>query len=152
MIKYKNILIATDFSEIGEQAARQASGLATLLGAKLTIIHVVEHFPEDMPENTVPPENVDPKEFFYDQAYTELEKLRNNLGHPEAILEVLISSYSAGKEIAGYATQKNIDFIVVGAHGKQGPFGMSGSTANRVTHSATVDVLLVHALNQEIID
>jgi len=44
-------------------------------------------------------------------AHTELEKLRNNSvlqpqGRPEALLELLISSYSATKEIAEYAAKK----------------------------------------------
>ena len=144
MIKYKNILVATDFSKIAERAAKQANGLATLFGAKLTLLHVVEHFPEDMSESAIPPENMDPKKFFSDHAHNKLEKLRSDLvGQHKATLEVIMSSRSAGREITEYATQKSIDLIVVGTHGQYGFLGMLGSTANKVTHSATADVLVV---------
>ena len=152
MNQYKHILVATDFSAIGDQAASQANGLATLLGAKLTIIHVVEHFPEELPEGAIPPENVDPKTFFNDQAHTQLEKLCISLGCPDAMLDVLISNSSAAKEIAEYARNKSIDFIVIGAHGKREHLGILGSTASRIMSTATVDVLVVHAKDQENID
>ena len=148
MIKYKNILVATDFSKIAERAAKQAIGLATLFGAKLTLLHVVEHFPEDRSESAIPPENMDPKKFFSDQAHDELEKLRSNLvGQHKATLEVIMSSRSAGREITEYATQKGIDLIVVGTHGQHGFLGVLGSTANKVAHSATADVLVVRTMD-----
>jgi universal stress protein A len=148
LVNYKNILVATDFSKIAERAAKQANSLATLFRAKLTLLHVVEHFPEDMSESAIPPENMDPKKFFSDQAHDELEKLRSDLvGQHEATLEVIMSSRSAGREITEYATQKGIDLIVVGTHGQQGLLGMLGSTANRITHSATADVLVVRTMD-----
>ena len=136
MNKYKHILVATDFSDIAEQASKQASGLAKLLGAKLTLLHVVEHFPEDIPENIIPPENVDPEKFVYKHAYTKLEQLRNTLdpGQSDTDIKVLLSSHSARKEIINFTTQEAIDFIVLGAH---------GSTASKVSHAVKVDVLLV---------
>ena len=133
--KYKHILVATDFSAVAEQASKQASGLAKLLGAELTLLHVVEHFPEDMPENLIPPENIDPEEFVCGHYQARLEKLRDSLGQTDANIKVLPSSHSAGTKITDFVAQENVDLIVLGAH---------GLTSSKVSHKAKVDVLLVN--------
>jgi universal stress protein A len=142
---YKNILVAADFSAGGEAAARQAANLAERLGANLTILHVLEHFPEDLPVDVIPPEDVDPQTYLADRIRGQLEKLRAAIGHPEAALEIVISTHSANREIVQFAQNKDIDLIVVGCHDQHGFMGTPGSTANGVVHAASVDVLAVRA-------
>jgi universal stress protein A len=141
---YQNILVAADFSETGDNAVKMADALAGRFGASLTILHVLEHFPEDMPVNVIPPEDVDPQKFLTDRARSYLEKLSVRIGQPGAALEVVVSAHSASREIVQYAQRHGMDLIVVGSHGKHGIQGMSGSTANSVMQAATVDVLVVH--------
>ena len=59
--------------------------------------------------------------------------------------DVVLSSQSAGREIAHYATEKEVDLIVTGTHGEQGFLERLGSTANTVMHDAKTDVLIVRA-------
>ena len=103
---YQNILVAADFSAVGEAA--------------------------------------DPQKFLTDRARTYLEKLSARIGQPAAVLEVVVSTRSASREIVQYAQGQGIDLIVVGSHGKRGIQGMLGSTATSVMHAASVDVLVVH--------
>jgi len=141
---YQNILVAADFSGTGENAVKMADTLASRFGASLTMLHVIEHFPEDMPVSVVPPEDVDPQKFLTDRARSELEKLAARIGQPGATLEVVVSTHSASREIVQYAQGHGIGLIVVGSHGKHGIQGISGSTANSVVQAAIVDVLVVH--------
>lgn len=143
MLNYNNIVAATDFSKIGDNAVRQAGDLAKLLNVSLTILHVVEHFPEGITEDMIPPENLDPQHFLKQQSQAELEKLRRRLLLKDAIVEVLVSRYAAGREIASFARKKKMDLIVIGTHGDQGVLDRMGSTANAIMHDARSDVLLV---------
>ena len=141
---YRNILVAADFSEAGENAVKVADTLADRFGASLTILHVIEHFPEDQPVDVIPPEDADPQKFLTDRARSYLEKLSVRIGRPSAVLEVVVSTRSANREIVQYAQGQGIDLIVVGSHGKHGIQGILGSTATSVMHAASVDVLVVH--------
>ena len=98
MSDYKNILVAADFSAGGEAAARRAANLAERFGASLTILHVLEHFPEDLPVDVIPPEDVDPQTYLTDRIRGQLEKLRAAIGRPQAALEIVISTHSANRD------------------------------------------------------
>jgi len=141
---YQNILVAADFSEADENAVKMEDTLGGCFGASPTILHVIEHFPEDMPVTVVPPEDVDPQKFLTERARGHLEKLSARISQPGAALEVVVCTHSASREIVQYAQGHGIDLIVAGSHGKDGIKGMLGSTANSVMQAATVDVLFVH--------
>jgi universal stress protein A len=141
---YRNILVAADFSAAGENAVKVADTLADCFGASLTILHVIEHFPEDQPVSVIPPEDADPQKYLTDHARSYLGKLSARIGQPDAVLEVVVSTRSASRVIVRYAQGHGFDLIVVGSHGKDGIKGMSGSTANSVVQAASIDVLVVH--------
>ena len=141
---YKNILVAADFSSAGEKAVKMADTLASRFGASLTILHVLEHFPVDLPVSMIPPEDIDPEEFLTNRARGNLEELSTRIGHPDAKREVVVSTHSARREIVNYAQRHGIDLIVVGSYGKDGIQGRTGSTANSVMRTANIDVLVVH--------
>jgi len=141
---YRNILVAADFAKAGEDAVKVADTLADRFSASLTMLHVIEHFPEDQPVSVIPPEDADTQKFLIDRARSYLEKLSARIGQPGAVLEVVVSTRSANKEIVQYAQGHGIDLIVVGSHGKHGIQRMLGSTAASVMHAAIVDVLVVH--------
>ena len=143
MSDYKNILVAADFSAAGEAAAKRAGKLAERFGASLTILHVLEHFPEDLPVDVIPPEDVDPQTYLIDRIRGQLEKLSAGIGLSGAALEIVVSTHSANREIVRYAQKNNIDLIVVGCHSQHGIMATLGATANGVMHAATVDVLAV---------
>ena len=62
MRQYRHILVAIDFSEISEAAAEQAFDLAGHYRAELTVLHIIEHFPEHLPHYRMSGEGMDPQE------------------------------------------------------------------------------------------
>ena len=145
MTIYKNILCAVDFSDTSEQACRHAVELARLLGAKLSLLHIVEYFPEDRSNEFIAPECDDPAGFVESQAHLGLNELAKRAGCEDADRQVLFSSDSARHEIVRFAKAHDIDLIVLGSHGRHGIAVLLGSTANGVVVRAACDVLAVRA-------
>lgn len=143
MKTYEHILTATDFSELSRRATLRAADLAEHYGARLTLFHVIEHFPEDIPNDFVPPENRDPKAYLADRAKTRLTELSRLIGHVRSESKVKLSTRSAKSEILQFARYGGIDLVVLGTHGHRGLGDVLGSTAGGVVHAAPCDVLAV---------
>lgn len=145
MERYHNILCATDFSEHCRAAADRAADTARLNGAKLTLLHIVEHFPEDRSNVEIAPEDVDPAAYREKRARAALAELAQELGCDDARQEVRFSTYSAEHEIVRFANERAADLIVIASHGRHGITSILGSTTYGVTHKAPCDVLTVRA-------
>jgi universal stress protein A len=143
MKHYQNILLAVNFSKLSETAAVRAVDLAKHYGADLTLLHVVEHFPEDLPVEEIPPENVDPKRYLTQVANRKLADFAKRVGIEQAEQEVVLSTSSAKHEIVRIAAQRNVDLIVVGSDGGHGIKGILGTTATGILNSTECDVLSV---------
>lgn len=142
MNAYRHVLAVTDFSELSRSAARRALLEARAHGARLTLLHVVEHFPVNVPDHWVAPEDIDPATYYRGRAGQELARLAADLGCPEAAQEVVVTDSSAGHAIAEFVRQRQTDLVVAGIHGSWA-IGMLGSTAVAVARQAPCDVLLV---------
>lgn len=142
---YQSILCATDFSGHSRVAADRAADMARRYGAQLTLLHVVEHFPEDRSNVEISPEDVNPAAYREEKARESLADLAQHLEHDTVELEVRFSAHSARYEIVHFADEQNTDLIVVATHGRNGITPMLGSTTYGVTHSAPCDVLAVRA-------
>jgi len=145
MKRYRNILCATDFSDYCTAAAERAAEMAQLYGAKLTLLHVVEHFPVDMSNDIIGPEDVDPAVYREERARDALAKLAQHLKTDKAMQQVLFSTDSAKHEIVRYAKDQNVDLIVLATHGRHGVFAILGSTAYAVSHRAPCDVMMIRS-------
>ncbi len=142
---YRNILCATDFSPCSETALKRASSLAKTYNAQLTLLHVVEHFPEDRSNEEIAPEYTDPAHYRMSRAREQLAAQAARLGDADIAQEVLVSEHAAKYGIARFAGEQQIDLIVVACHGWHGIDALLGSTANGVLHKASCDVLAVYA-------
>ena len=143
MEAYSHILCATDFSPNSERAVERAIDLAKQHHAKITLLHVVENFPEDRSNEMISPEDIDPVEYLDEQARTSLSELSQQYNCQHAQQVVIFSSYSAGREIARYASEHQADLIVVSSHGHHVLAALLGSTANTIIQTAPDDVLVV---------
>ena len=141
MKPYQNILVGIDFSAMSEIAIQRVLALASQ--AKVSLLHVVEHFPEDIPTDQISPENVDPAKFIYNQAQQRLSAMAESQHAEGAELKVVLSTGSARAAIVDEAERENVDLIVVAANGGKGMAGLLGSTAIGVSQSAACDVLVV---------
>lgn len=148
MASYQNILCATDFSKYSHAAFLRGTELANLYGVKLTLLHVVEYFPEDRSNIQIAPENTDPKDYREKQAQLSLSDQVHGSGYDNVKQEVRFSPHSAKQEVINFAEEQNIDLIIVASHGHHGITTLLGSTANGIVHSAPCDVLVVRANSQ----
>ena len=142
---YRHIVCATDFSEPSRRAAARAADMAERWGARLTLLYVVEYFPEDRSNRDIAPEDVDPETYQRERGEARLGELAAELGRPEAAKEVFLSPRSAKHEIVELAAQWQADLVVLASHGHYGITALMGSTATGVVQRAPCDVLAVRA-------
>jgi universal stress protein A len=145
MKNYQKILCATDFSSHCRAAAERAVEMSRLHGAQLTLLHVVEYFPEDRSNQEIAKEDSDPAAHRKQHAHTLLAQLAQDLGCKGAYLQVIFSTRSARHGIICFAAEHSIDLIVIATHGRHGIANILGSTAYGVMHRAPCDVLAVRA-------
>jgi universal stress protein A len=138
MFKYKHILVATDFSEGSRFVLNRALELAKPMGAKVSLLHIVEPLPGY-------------GYAFLGTAEIEVELLEKSKEHLKAFGREFSISESdqhveigpTKVEIVRMADELGADLIVVGSHGRHGLMNLLGSTANAVIHEANCDVLTV---------
>ncbi len=143
MKNYKHILLATDFSQSSKAAAKRAAELASRYEAKLTLLHVFAHYPEDIPNDWIAPEDEAPTSYLSERAEKALVDLAAQLQLKDISREIVFSTSSTKHEIVDFARKHNADLIVVGSHGRHGLSAILGSVTNGVLHGAPCDVLVV---------
>lgn len=149
MKNYSTILCPTDFSSHCRHAIERAMELAGHYGAELILLHVIDYFPEEIPNDWIPPEDQDPKGYLMDRALDLLEKSATGLHLENARLEARFSDHSAKHEINRFASEHEVDLIVMSSHAHHGIFALLGSTTGGVVHTAPCDVMVVRASNPE---
>ena len=143
MSEYKHILFAADFSPVAEVAGKRAVQIAACFGARLTVLHVIDYFPEDLPVECIGPEDKDPAQHLMENSQTRLAALTAGLDFDNIDNQVVFSTHSAAWEIAEYARQQSVDLVVTGSHGRHGLTDILGSTAGSTAHRVTCDLLVV---------
>jgi universal stress protein A len=138
------MLIATDATADSDRVASRAARIAKIYGSRVTLLHVLEHLPTDIPVEPVPPEGVDKIEWFRNHALNKLEALADRSGLSAAGITVAVTADSARKEIVRFAQEQGVDLIIIGAHERHGMAFFHGATTDGVVHKAPCDVLLVH--------
>ena len=137
----RNVMVPIDFSEPSGVALEYGVALARIVGARLTLIHVME------PEPVL--------------AATEGERERIELGRREAALQkveklvapededdldlrIVIRSGNARKEIPATVDEQHVDIVVLGTHGR-GRLGrlVLGSTTQGMLRKLQVPVMTV---------
>ncbi len=132
----RKILVATDFSPVGNKAFTFASQLARKFGATLALIHVVPPVfqVEGLDAAGIAREGED-------WARKQVEQLRQQ---PE---EIVIAHGDPVDTIVREAKRQKADLLVLGSRGMSGLRGfMLGSVAQRVLQQAHCPVLVVPKL------
>jgi universal stress protein A len=145
---YSHLLIAADFEPESEPVVQRAMSLRKLLGARLSILHVVEHVPpavELMPlglsGETSLPDDLALEEELMQIARRQIDALGERLGVSEEQRFVRVGP--VGHVIDDTAAEIGADLVLVGGHGRHGFLGMFGSTAKNVLKDLRCDVLCV---------
>lgn len=142
---YRHILAAADFSAPSEAAARKAAELARCTGAELTLLHVVDYFPEDIPNDWIAPEDQDPEKFLCSRCKEALSTLATDIGSEDAQQEFIMTTGSAAEAILTYAEEHSVDLVILASRGLRGISTVLGSTVERVLHHAKIDIVVVRS-------
>jgi len=143
MAAYKHILCPSDLSAGSDAACYHACELAAESGAKVTLLHVVDHFPQDRSNQAIAPENQDPREFQQERALKALGEQVERIDCRGAHRDVHFTSHASAYGIIHYAASAGVDLIVMARHGHEWPENLLGDTARTVQHKSGVEVLLV---------
>jgi len=143
MKNYQHILCATDFSSESDKACIRASAIAKASGGALTLLHVVDHFPEDRSNREIPPEDVDPRVYHEQKSLADLESQSARTDCTEAKLKVILSPHSVAREVVEYARDNKVDLILMASHSHTAIAELFGTTENRVEHNAPCEVLIL---------
>lgn len=152
----KHVLVATDFSETAAAALREAAKLASLSGAKLTLLHVI--YAEKINETLL---GLDAMEYLsraaegpYDPtqatarlrqaAQAKLDAAAAAVAAPQPIIETVVAEGRPSQEVSKFAAASGVDLIVVGTHGRSA-LGKAflGSVADNVIRQAECPVMVV---------
>ncbi|AHE66721.1 universal stress protein [Legionella oakridgensis] len=136
---YKKVLFATDFDEIGINAAHKAKKIADENKAELILVHVVEPIPAYAYPGFAGFAEVEVS--IREQAEKELNSLAERLKVDKK--NRFLEFGSTKNEVLRVAQENKVDLIVTGSHGKHGLALLLGSTANAILHGAECDVLIV---------
>ena len=148
MKTFKKILLTTDLSGNSEAAFPYAAELAKRFQGEIYLIHVfVEsmYFPPTGLDITPPP---DWNEWVLESLKADEEKLKTLTASLQKTTEVPIHSMlldgNTSREIIKFATEKEMDCIVIATHGRSGLSHMLfGSVAENVFRQAPCPVMTV---------
>lgn len=137
---YHHIVVAVDLTDESSHVIDQALPIAQRSGARLSIVHtpgaVNAAYGGDVAVD------VDTlREELSEHSHTRLMKLAEPYGIASEQLHVLSGSPDAA--IKAFASEQQVDLIVVGSHGRTGWALMLGSTTTDILRHAECDVLAV---------
>jgi nucleotide-binding universal stress UspA family protein len=153
MIRIKNVLVATDFSEPSEAALNYGRELARSFGATLHVLHVADsifmQYGGEAYSGVVPELQNEVEESARKQLDALLAEEDRTALHAKPVIMTAVSKAAA---IVEYAAQNAIDLIVIGTHGR-GAIShlLMGSVAERVVRTAGCPVLTVHHPEREFV-
>ena len=138
----QHFLVPLDFSEYANQALDYAIKLANKLGARLTLLHVVQSLPMGGVDMGV----TLPYTYIQDLEAEIMESLNNYLERVTAAGlegEVAMVHGVPFHEIIEMAKAQHVDLIVMGTHGRTGfQHVLLGSVAEKVVRLAPCPVLV----------
>ena len=142
-MEIRHLLVPTDFSPPAHQAMTYALELARKVGAKLSLLHVIE-VPVYAIEVALPRHELE-------------QEARRGLAHmlPEAAaadvdVTRLVALGVPYEQILQMATAEQVDLIVMATHGRTGLWHLAlGSVAERVVRLARCPVLTIRSPGQD---
>jgi len=140
-IHVKSVLIATDFSEASEKAARHALAIARHYGAKLYLAHVVS----SLGFTIVGPDAVN---LATEIVWRDARELENRLVQSGALSglshEVIVRQGNVWDELDKIIDQEKIELVIIGTHARRGMGKLLlGSVAEHIFRYAGCLVLTV---------
>ena len=142
IVSLKNILFATDFSEVSEVALPYATAMSLRFGGTVHVVHVLPV------ANVIRPSAIDPVTIgaFYEDAHSDAQEEMQHLsmrlqGFPH---RTYIRHGAVSEVLSEIIREQEIDLLVAGTHGRNG-IGklLMDSVAEEVFRTVTCPVLTV---------
>lgn len=145
---FKNILLATDFSEHSEVAKKAAISLSRESSKKLTVIYVYSYRDAVVQEGVFLASDVVDKreeELHKERYLAQLEEYCRDIENEGIKPDLkLINHPHPAEAILKYAEEISADLIVIGSHSKRNIFDvLLGGTAEAISKDAPCPVLIV---------
>jgi universal stress protein A len=137
---YRRILVAVDLKDDSLIIGRRAQALATVFGAEIGFLHVVEFVPLEPMGGALMP-SVQIENELLERARQHMATLVGELGLPSSAARVETGNVKS--EIVRVARELNTDLIVLGSRERHGLSILVNFTEDTVLHAAPCDVLAV---------
>lgn len=144
---YKHLLVAVDLSKDSQFVIKNAMEMAGNDPSKLSIVHVVEPVAGAYSMDIYALNIGELQQEAITFAEQRVKAMSEELGIPADRTHTLLGA--PGPEIRNLACELDVDAIVIGSHGHSGWKILLGSTAIKVLHGATCDVLTVYVGKEE---
>ena len=142
MIEMKRILMPTDLSEYAAHALDYAGEFASVYGASLHLLHVMESHWLAAPGTGMPAVISDDHPRHREHAEARLNGLKNRITGID--VRATVEAGVPHVAIVRYAKHLNIDLIVLATHGRTGiSHALIGSVAEKVVQMAPCPVLTI---------
>ena len=153
MIRIKNVLVATDFSEPSTVALEYGREIARTYDATLHVIHVTEDLRWRFAADGTPTFPTGAQEDFEAAARARLDAILNDEDRTQLRARAVVNTaVNTPEAIVAYSKAEAIDVIVMGTHGRSGfTHVLLGSVAERVVRLAPCPVLTVRHPEHEFI-
>lgn len=140
----ERILFATDFSKNSERVLEYAVVFAEKFHARLYVLHVVHDLKNYTGFYVTKTPLSQLQKELLEEGKNQMEKLRGEMLKNFGNSEVLVVTGSPPVEILRAAQEKQVDLIILGAHGEEKPeHQFLGSTVEKVTRRAPCPVVVV---------
>ncbi len=138
---YRHILWATDLTDNNHKVGERALELAQTYNARVSLLHVLETYPLYVGQEMVLVDTLELEETLEKRANERMQALADQFSIAEADAHVVLDAAKSG--ILDFATEHEVDLILIGSHSRKGLAHLLGSTARAVVNSASCDVLAV---------
>ncbi|MGA7800033.1 MAG: universal stress protein [Gammaproteobacteria bacterium] len=119
---YRQIVCATDFSEASQRACIRATEITARFGARLTLLHAVDDFPEDRSNEVIAPEDKDPRRYRESETKERLTEMTHRVGCQKAGRAIRFTTQSSWHEIVRFARDAEVDLAVLADHEHHTPW------------------------------
>jgi universal stress protein A len=153
MIDLHRILVPTDFSKQSQNALKYAVAFAEKFGAELYLLHVVQDLAVFIPDMiTVAPPVVPTVKQLTDAVYVAFDRLIEENHLTGLAIHREVREGSPFVEIIRFASEENMDLIVLSTHGHTGlAHVLLGSVTEKVVRKAPCPILTVHDPEHEFV-
>ncbi len=138
---YRHILWATDLMEDNHPVGERAVELARRYKAKLSLLHVVETYPLYVGQEMVLVDTLELEATLERRAEERIVALAQQFAIAREDAHITLDVTKTG--ILDFASEQEVDLIVIGSHSRKGLAHLLGSTARAVVNAASCDVLAV---------